>query len=88
MSCQTVENLMKFLLQDTDKFANFLIFNCSTDIGNIYTDIILNIMQLSDICWVYNETESIIFSWAKEEANILNSTKFLFNKLHGYTVHQ
>jgi len=45
-------------------------------------------MQLSDIWWVYNETESIIFSWAKEEENILNSTKFLFNKLHGYTVHQ
>lgn len=35
MSCQTVENLMKLHLQDTDKVANFLIFNCSTDIDDI-----------------------------------------------------
>jgi hypothetical protein len=81
MSCQTIENLMKFHLQDTDKVENFLIFNCSTDIGDIYTDIKLNIRQLSDVCWVYNETECIIFSWAEEEANFLNSTRFLFNRL-------
>jgi len=42
-------------------------------------------MQLSDICWVYNETESIIFSWAKEEATILNSKKFLLSRL--FTTH-
>ena len=44
MSCQTFENLMKFNLQDTDKVADFQIFNCSTDIDDIYTDINLNIM--------------------------------------------
>jgi hypothetical protein len=81
MNCQTVENLMTFHLQGNDKVANFLIFNCSADIGDTYTDIKLNVMQLRDICWVYNETESIVFSWAKEEENILNSTKFLFNRL-------
>jgi len=81
MCCQTVENLTKLHLQDTDKVANCLIFNCSIDIDDSYTDKKTNIMQLSDICWVCNETESIMFTWAKEEANILNSTKFLFNRL-------
>ena len=47
MSCQTVENLMKFHLQDTDKVADFFVFNCSTDMGDIYTDVRvkLHIMQ-------------------------------------------
>lgn len=34
LSCQTVENEMKFHLQDTVKVENLLIFNCSTDIGD------------------------------------------------------
>jgi hypothetical protein len=81
MSCQTVENEMKVHLQDTDKVVNFLIFNCSTDLNDSYTDIKLNIMKLDDICWLYNGTESIIFSLAKENENLLNSTRFIFNRL-------
>jgi hypothetical protein len=48
---------MKLNLQDTDKVANFLILNHSADIGDTDADVKLNVMQLSDICWVYNETE-------------------------------
>jgi hypothetical protein len=81
MICQTVENGMKLHLQDTDKVADFLIFNCSTDLDDSYTDIKLNIMKLSDICWLYNETESIIFSLAEKNQNLVNSTIFLFNRL-------
>jgi hypothetical protein len=67
LTCRTVAKAVDFYLQDIDKdVISLTAYNYSSDVCDEYTHLELNFVKLSDISWMCNVTEELLFCSAKE----------------------